>query len=324
MLRTMMNILHGKGTSLSLQARNSLIIISVLFVLVLLLSLCVNLMTTRQRYEELATAVARSMFQELVAVRTWSAQHGGVYVQLTKGFQLDPDEEDLSEHATTKDGRVLTRIHPEYVTRLISDILVRESGIRIGVTSLKLTSINNAADVWERSVLDKFGRGSSEQFAVVGRGQSAIFRYMAPLKTEQSCLGCHGKQGYKLGDTRGGLTVSFSYVPFQKAVTKSNTQIYLAHVVFLLAGLGIAYFLGKKLITRIVELQTAAAHIKRLEGLLPICTSCKKIRPDGADPKRQGSWIPIEVFISDKTDAEFTHGLCPACVKKLYGCEYGQ
>jgi Protein of unknown function (DUF3365) len=308
----------------SFQAWNFLITISVLLVLVLAVFLCLNLITSRQRYEDLATTVARSVFKQLVAVREWSTQHGGVYVQVNENLRFDPDLEDPSGHATTSDGRPLRRIHPEYVIRLVSDILVRESGIRIGVTSLKLTSEENAPDAWERGALEALGRGSSEQFAIVGHGQAATFRYMAPLKTEESCLGCHVKQGYKLGDMRGGLSVSFSYVPFQEAVSKNNAHIWFAHAVFLLSGLIIIWLLGRHLIAGITELQEKSAHIKRLEGLLPICTSCKKIRAEGADPKEQESWIPIEIFIGDKTDAEFTHGLCPECVKKLYGREYGQ
>ena len=53
-------------------------------------------------------------------------------------------------------------------------------------------------------------------------------------------------------------------------------------------------------------------HVKALTGLLPICTSCKKIRDD------QGCWTQLEIYIRERTEAEFTHGLCPECVKKFY------
>ena len=51
--------------------------------------------------------------------------------------------------------------------------------------------------------------------------------------------------------------------------------------------------------------------IRHLEGLLPICASCKKIRD------RQGNWIQIEGYIRDHSDAEFSHGYCPDCAKEL-------
>jgi YesN/AraC family two-component response regulator len=62
----------------------------------------------------------------------------------------------------------------------------------------------------------------------------------------------------------------------------------------------------------IAELQEALATIKTLHGILPICSSCKKIRDD------KGSWTQIEAYISEHTDAEFSHGICSECAQKLY------
>ncbi len=62
----------------------------------------------------------------------------------------------------------------------------------------------------------------------------------------------------------------------------------------------------------IIELQDALAKIKTLSGLLPICSSCKKIRDD------KGYWNQIEVYIETHSDAEFTHSFCPDCMQKLY------
>jgi len=60
------------------------------------------------------------------------------------------------------------------------------------------------------------------------------------------------------------------------------------------------------------ELQDALANIKTLHGLLPICSYCKKIRDD------KGYWNQIESYIQDHSGAEFTHGMCPECLKKHY------
>jgi len=62
----------------------------------------------------------------------------------------------------------------------------------------------------------------------------------------------------------------------------------------------------------IQELQEALASVKQLSGLLPICASCKKVRDD------KGYWTQIEAYIRDRSEAEFSHGLCPECMKKLY------
>jgi PAS domain S-box-containing protein len=77
--------------------------------------------------------------------------------------------------------------------------------------------------------------------------------------------------------------------------------------------------INKALEHKINELSEAMRHIKKLEGLVPICSSCKKMMKSGDDPKRSESWVSLEKYISDRTDASFTHGLCPDCIKKLYG-----
>lgn len=60
------------------------------------------------------------------------------------------------------------------------------------------------------------------------------------------------------------------------------------------------------------ELQEALARIKTLRGLLPICASCKKIRDDS------GYWNQIEAYVREHSEATFTHGICPECIRKLY------
>jgi len=66
------------------------------------------------------------------------------------------------------------------------------------------------------------------------------------------------------------------------------------------------------------ELQTALAHVKRLSGLLPICARCKKIRND------EGYWEQIEEYVRERSEADFTHGLCPDCAREMYPQYYGE
>lgn len=63
------------------------------------------------------------------------------------------------------------------------------------------------------------------------------------------------------------------------------------------------------------DLQNALAQIKTLRGLIPICSSCKRIRDDS------GYWNQLETFIKARSDAEFSHAICPDCAKQIYGVE---
>ena len=62
----------------------------------------------------------------------------------------------------------------------------------------------------------------------------------------------------------------------------------------------------------VAELQESLDNIKTLKGLLPICSSCKKIRND------QGYWKTVEAYIQEHSHAQFTHGLCPQCMTKYF------
>ncbi len=69
---------------------------------------------------------------------------------------------------------------------------------------------------------------------------------------------------------------------------------------------------------KIDELEKALSQVRRLEGILPICSNCKKIRIQETDPKNQDNWIQIETYVAIKTDAQFSHSICPDCIKKPY------
>jgi len=70
--------------------------------------------------------------------------------------------------------------------------------------------------------------------------------------------------------------------------------------------------LHRKLAKKNAELQSALDHIKTLQGLLPICSYCKMIRTDS------GSWMKIESYIREHSEAEFSHGICPDCAGTHY------
>ncbi len=76
---------------------------------------------------------------------------------------------------------------------------------------------------------------------------------------------------------------------------------------------------NKALEHKLGELQAAVKHIKKLEGIVPICANCKKMLAEGRDPKNPKAWVTLEEYISARTDASFSHGLCPDCIRKLYG-----
>lgn len=79
-----------------------------------------------------------------------------------------------------------------------------------------------------------------------------------------------------------------------------------------LAGMGMMVLVVDRMRIRA---ETSEKHAQRLEGLLPICAHCKRIRDD------HDNWHRIETYIRERSDAEFSHGICPECSDRLYGKE---
>ena len=69
--------------------------------------------------------------------------------------------------------------------------------------------------------------------------------------------------------------------------------------------------LQRNLADRVVELQSALSRVNQLQGLLPICSYCKKVRDD------QNYWQQVDSYISKHADIEFSHGICPACYESV-------
>lgn len=86
---------------------------------------------------------------------------------------------------------------------------------------------------------------------------------------------------------------------------------------FIMATFAAALFTGVGLIVlnsqrTEQELKAATAEVKTLRGIIPICASCKRVRDD------KGYWNAVEAYVHDHTGAEFSHSLCPDCVRRLF------
>ena len=65
------------------------------------------------------------------------------------------------------------------------------------------------------------------------------------------------------------------------------------------------------------ELSSALREIRYLHGILPVCSHCKRIKNE------DGQWEEMEAYITDRSEADFSHGICPECAGRLYADEYG-
>jgi signal transduction histidine kinase len=204
------------------------------------LSLQSHLDDTRQQSIQVATEGARNMFRMVALTRGWNASHGGVYVPVTPTTQPNPYLKHPRREVTTTDGVTMTLINPAYMTRLIAEMAQSDSGAIFRLTSLMPVRPQNAPDDWERRSLQSFENGVKEVVSIEPAERGDLLRYMAPLRVEQPCMQCHAQQGYRVGDIRGGISVSLPYTPILALTLGSVRQAWLSHgaVFALVAALG--------------------------------------------------------------------------------------
>ena len=157
-------------------------------------------------------AVARErgavLFRLVEITRDWNASHGGVYVPVTETTGPNPYLVDPRRDFVTADGTKLTMVNPAYMTRQIAELAQKSEGVRLHLTSLNPIRPGNRADAWEAGALASFETGIKERISFFEQDGQPVHRYMAPLLVKPACMRCHARQGYEVGQIRGGISVT--------------------------------------------------------------------------------------------------------------------
>ena len=177
---------------------------------------------------EIATAQGEKVFNIVVALRDWNAQHGGIYVYSSEQDPPNPYLDPSIRENRTAEGRPLTLLNPAYMTRQLSGVIERKSGLHLHLTSLKPLNPGNVPNDWQRSALQSFEHGKVKYMFTIDEA-TGFGRYMAPLYVEKPCLSCHAQQGYKLGDVRGGLAVEWSVASLLDTMHATREHLYMVH-----------------------------------------------------------------------------------------------
>ncbi|RPI37089.1 MAG: diguanylate cyclase [Nitrospiraceae bacterium] len=228
-----------------------IISVTLTFILCLTGIFLVVSVTTKKLIAEVAKTEARTLFNSIVMTRKWNASYGGVYVEKKPGVESNPYLENPDIRIV--DGRVFTKINPALMTRQISEFAGREGLFTFHITSLNLLNPNNKPDAFETEALQRFVRGEMEVFREERINGRNYFRYMAPLHISKECLQCHAKQGYTIGDIRGGISVTFDIHDILKMQKDSSKRIILLAVFSISALLGVIYFFTFRLTKKLSE-----------------------------------------------------------------------
>ncbi len=213
---------------------------------------------------------ARSIYKNILIVRKWVSRYNGVYVLKLPGVKSNPylPHPDL----VTTSGDTLTLKNPALVTRELSELSGYMGGnFSFHMASLKYINPANKPDAFETSALIYFERDTSrvkqgEFYRVERYDEHTIFRYVAPLYTEESCLTCHSAQGYKVGDLRGGISILVDMDRYQQA-KRANIAFLLSSAFFTIIFLSILIFVALQgsVIRPLRKIEAAARKIQEGE-----------------------------------------------------------
>jgi hypothetical protein len=222
---------------------------------------------------EAAKIEARTAYEKDVLFRRWNANLGGVYAEVTASTLPNPYLKVPERDIITPSHRKLTLINPAYMTRQAHELAMKTTGVRGHITSLNPIRPENAPDKWEREALQAFQSGSEEHSDVQPRDGQLYVRLMRPLITESECLKCHAVQGYKVGDIRGGISVSVPLAPLLANQRSRIVSFFAIDGLIWLAGLcGIG--MGGLMIHRQLQYrlrsESELRNLAKLQGVLEL------------------------------------------------------
>jgi PAS domain S-box-containing protein len=249
-----------KERTLPYTIRSIVVILAVIWSIIILSSMFWNMYQIKLGTRNVARIQARDAFLRDVVYRRWNSEQGNVYVPVTKQTLPNPYLENENRDVTTMSGINLTMMNPAYMTRQVHELALSAYNMRSHITSLKPIRPENAPDQWEKMALKSFQDGENEVSQIEGLDGISVMRLMKPLLTEKNCLLCHAKQGYQIGDIRGGISIAIPMSPLLSVERSQLQSIYFGHGllwVIGLAGIGLGTLLIKKQILYLMQSQNS-------------------------------------------------------------------
>ncbi len=247
----------------------SFIIIFIWFTAIII-SMLFNISNVTKKQDKLVLEHAKNAFEKDLMFRKWVASHGGVYVFPTQKTPPNPYLSHIPDRdLTTTDGRKLTLMNPAYTLRELMENFSGMYGEKGHITSLNLLNPNNKPDKWEVKVLKNFDKKLfTEYHEIYNYKGKEHLRYMKALVTKPDCLKCHAKQGYKVGDVRGGVSITIPMEKYNNDGAIEKKFIILIHISILLLSIILALIIYKRVLTSIKNEIAQAKELKRKEKVL--------------------------------------------------------
>lgn len=183
-----------------------------------------------QEVIELAKNTARTALNKDLASREWVISHGGVYVPIDEKTPPSPWLSHVPERdIKTPTEKALTLMNSSYVLRQMMENYGTLYGEKTRISSLKPLNPANKSDLWEEKALQflKINSSKSYFYELHQSNNGQYIRMMIPMYVEKSCLKCHNPSENKIGDIRGGISISVPLKAFIDMTQQSLTNAYV-------------------------------------------------------------------------------------------------
>ena len=261
----MNELFHIKLKNLKRYYINILILITV----IIASSLSWTIYNEVTHHKNAALEHARNSFIKDLMFRKWIASHGGVYVPPTKKTPPNPYLAHIpNRDLVTTTGKKLTLMNPAYTLRQLMEY-EGMYGAKGRITSLKLLNPNNKANEWETKALKLFDKGKKQEFyEFLSKGSKEYLYYIKALVVKKSCLKCHAQQGYKVGDIRGGVSITIPMKKYNDDIYNSVYNIVIIYIIFYILSLFGLFYTYKNLKIALIEQDKLYAENQRKEEIM--------------------------------------------------------
>ncbi len=183
---------------------------------------------------------ARMLYKQILLTRQWASDHNGLFIMQRQGVEANPYL-DLPTITDTL-GHTYFMRNPAMITRELAAYAKKDGLGFFRVTSLQPVNPENFPDAFEKAALESFIQGRQEVIDVDQSEMGKVVRFIAPLLVTESCLGCHAKHGYSLGDIRGGLSITIP-IDWARDLIDKNIKALIFIAVASIAIVTVALFL---------------------------------------------------------------------------------
>jgi PAS domain S-box-containing protein len=200
---------------------------------------------------------AKTNFENIKIIRVLNSMYSDVYIKSST------EKANISDHPNnlyTNKGEALIKIDSEWMKDRVFQIMNNKTNFAYKITSLNPLNPVNAPNEFEKKGLNFFER-SEKDYYFENDKKNKVFNFIGKLKVETTCLTCHGSQGYKLGEIRGGISVSIPALLYESNLKQLESSYKLEVFLLIITGI-IIYLVGWVLVNKIYKNQKNLNNLK--------------------------------------------------------------